>query len=209
MDDKALEESDRSNTRAVLSDRYNLTESDVQRYLRCRYCIEEVLMDLDSWKLAFSAAYHIYFLAEANQKLLIDAASVAEIKLTATKAKLIKENENNEVLSAERILEILEEAKPAKKPGKPKVIIKPKVIKQFFEDEPIAVIEQRIQDAIALHEELIPTTIKEQCEMEQIDENIINKENLDKFISFAMVTFFENDNNLNRFKALMENSDLG
>lgn len=121
---------------------------------------------------------------------------------------MIKENENNEVLSVERILEILEEAKPAKKQRKPKVIIKPKVIKQFFEDESITVIEQRIQDAIALHEDRIPTTIKEQCELEQIDQSIINEENLDKFIVFALATFFENDNNLNRFKALIENSDL-
>ena len=98
-------------SRSVVADA-NTSETQIQRYIRLTYLIPELLDKVDEGKVAFSPAVEISFLAEEEQKVLLDAMALNDCTPSHAQSIRLKKLSQEGLLDQNAIYEIMSEEKP-------------------------------------------------------------------------------------------------
>lgn len=90
----------------------NDSERQVHRYIRLTYLIPKLLDKVDEGKVAFSPAVEISFLAEEEQKVLLDAMALNDCTPSHAQSLRLKKLSQEGLLDQNAIYEIMSEEKP-------------------------------------------------------------------------------------------------
>ena len=87
----------------------------IQRYIRLTYLIPELLDLVDSKRIALGPAVELSYLSENNQYVVENIFTVEEVTPSLSQAIRLKKLQQEELLTEEKIEEIMQEEKPNQK----------------------------------------------------------------------------------------------
>ena len=102
-------------TTRELSETMELSQRTIQRYIRLTYLIPELLDLVDSKRIALGPAVELSYLSENNQYVVENIFTFDEVTPSLSQAIRLKKLQQEELLTEEKIEEIMQEEKPNQK----------------------------------------------------------------------------------------------
>lgn len=128
------------------------SQSQVQRYIRLTYLINELLAMVDEGKIALRPAVEISYLTQAEQRMLLSAMEIVQCSPSHAQAIKLRRYSKGEKLTEAVVQSIMEEQKPnqVEQFRMPKA----KLSRYFRDGESAEAMERRIIQALDLLERL-------------------------------------------------------
>jgi len=136
-------------SRDQLAEQSGESPSQIQRYIRLTELIPEILQMVDEGKIAFRPAVEVSYLAENEQRELLDTMELELATPSLAQAIKLKQFSQEGRLSSDVTLSIMQEQKP-NQVEKIK-IPREKISRYFDEGTPVAKIEETIIKALELY----------------------------------------------------------
>jgi ParB family chromosome partitioning protein len=117
-----------------IADRYGMSRTKIQRYIRLNYLIEELSGMVDDGKIALAPAVSLSFLKQDEQRAVLECVEANGFKVDMKMASKLYAYSKAGTLTTERIRTVLSGV--IKKPGRPAAIkVSPKIISKYFTQE--------------------------------------------------------------------------
>ncbi len=144
-----LQKSAGKTSREILAEQAGESHEQIRKYIRLTLLIPELLQMVDDGKIAFSPAVEFSYLKEQEQRSLLDTMELEDCTPSVAQAKKLKQFSQDDKLTDEVILSIMQEEKPNQK--EQFKMPKERISKYFAPGTPSQKIEDTIIKALELY----------------------------------------------------------
>lgn len=123
----------------------NMSDGNLQRYLRLNYLDESLQNLVEEGKLSLKVAENLSFIGKPYQRTIANMIQKDNLKISETQSKQLKNEEN---LSKDKILDIFQKKEQLKKTDEISIIFKRTEIESFFDNFEPENIKKKILSAL-------------------------------------------------------------